>query len=146
MNKPLKASIGFGFGGEDWQQAVDFAVEAERLGVDSVWFAEAWGSDAVSPLAFVAARTSKIRLGTGIMQAGTRTPALVGMTAATLSVLTGGRFLLGLGTSGPQVRWTLLPAATERPLLPGIHPSTPHHRSVVSTQRRRPLVGFCGAS
>src|SRR3989304_5549213 len=56
-----------------------------------------------SPLAFVAARTSKIRLGTGIMQAGTRTPALVGMTAATLSVLTGGRFLLGLGTSGPQV-------------------------------------------
>jgi len=71
--------------------------------VDSVWFAEAWGSDAVSPLAFVAARTSKIRLGTGIMQAGTRTPALVGMTAATLSVLTGGRFLLGLGTSGPQV-------------------------------------------
>src|SRR3989304_3872995 len=76
---------------------------AERLGVGSVWFAEAWGSDAVSPLAFVAARTSKIRLGTGIMQAGTRTPALVGMTAATLSVLTGGRFLLGLGTSGPQV-------------------------------------------
>ena len=99
----MRASIGFGFAGEDWQRAVDFAVEAERLGVDSVWFAEAWGSDAVSPLAFVAARTSKIRLGTGIMQAGTRSPALVGMTAATLSALTGGRFLLGLGTSGPQV-------------------------------------------
>src|SRR3989337_2738568 len=99
MNKPLKGANGFGFGGEDWQQAVDFAVEAERLGVDSVWFAEAWGSDAVSPLAFVASRTSKIRLGTGIMQAGTRSPALVGMTAATLSALTGGRFLLRLGTS-----------------------------------------------
>jgi len=103
MSRELRASIGFGFAGEDWEGAVDFAVEAERLGVDSAWFAEAWGSDAVAPLAFVAARTSKIRLGTGIMQAGTRTPALVGMTAATLSALTGGRFLLGLGTSGPQV-------------------------------------------
>ncbi len=103
MTKQLKASIGFGFARENWQGAVDFVVEAEHLGAHSVWFAEAWGSDAVSPLAYVAARTSKILLGTGIMQAGTRSPALVGMTAATLSALSGGRFLLGLGTSGPQV-------------------------------------------
>ena len=103
MSRQLRASIGFGFAGEDWEQAVDFAVEAERLGVDSVWFAEAWGSDAVSPLAFVAARTSKIRLGTGIMQAGTRTPALVAMTAMSLAAMSRGRFLLGFGVSGPQV-------------------------------------------
>src|SRR2546426_8648669 len=98
MTNQLKASIGFGFAAENWQRAVDFVVEAERLGVHCAWFAEAWGSDAVSPLAYVAARTSKILLGTGIMQAGTRSPALVGMTAATLSALSGGRFLLGLGT------------------------------------------------
>lgn len=103
MGKPLQASIMFGFGRENWERAVDFVVEAEKLGVHSAWFAEAWGSDAISPLAFVAARTSKIKLGTGIMQAGTRTPALVGMTASTLASLTGGRFILGLGTSGPQV-------------------------------------------
>jgi len=116
MTKPLKASIAFGFGRESWERAVDYVVEAERLGVHSVWFAEAWGYDAVSPLAYVAARTSKVLLGTGIMQAGTRTPALVGMTAATLSMLSGGRFLLGLGTSGPQVieGWHGLPF--ERPV------------------------------
>jgi len=103
MARQVRASIGFGFARENWERAVDFVVEAEKLGVDGVWFAEAWGSDAISPLAFVAARTSKIKLGTGIIQAGTRTPALVGMTATTLSALTGGRFLLGLGVSGPQV-------------------------------------------
>ncbi|HVP05667.1 MAG TPA: LLM class flavin-dependent oxidoreductase, partial [Dehalococcoidia bacterium] len=103
MPRPLQAAIAFGFGRENWERAVDFVVEAEKLGVGSVWFAEAWGSDAISPLAFVAARTSKIKLGTGILQAGTRTPALVGMTAGTLAALTGGRFVLGLGTSGPQV-------------------------------------------
>jgi F420-dependent oxidoreductase-like protein len=102
-NKELRASIAFGFGRQNWEQAIDFVLEAEALGVYSVWCAEAWGSDAVTPLAFIAARTSKIMLGTGIMQAGTRTPALVGMTAATLSALSGGRFILGLGTSGPQV-------------------------------------------
>lgn len=103
MAKQLRAAIGVGFGRENWSSAVDFIVEAEKLGVDAVWSAEAWGSDAISPLAFVGARTSKIKLGTGIIQAGTRTPALVGMTAATMAALTNGRFILGLGTSGPQV-------------------------------------------
>jgi alkanesulfonate monooxygenase SsuD/methylene tetrahydromethanopterin reductase-like flavin-dependent oxidoreductase (luciferase family) len=67
----------------DWAGAAAFAVEAERLGAHSVWTAEAWGFDAVTPLAFVAARTSRIGLGTGIMQVGARTPAMVAMTAAT---------------------------------------------------------------
>ena len=103
MSRPLKAAIAFGFGREDWERAIDFVVEAEKLGVDSVWFAEAWGSDAISPLAFVAARTSKIKLGTGIMQAVARTPANTAMTAMTLSSMSHGRFILGLGASGPQV-------------------------------------------
>ena len=82
---------------------VDFAREAEALGVDSIWTSEAWGTDAISPLAYLAATTSKIRLGTGIIQGGTRTPGNLIMTALTMQSLSGGRFILGLGTSGPQV-------------------------------------------
>ena len=88
---------------ENWSEAADYVVEAERLGVDDVWSAEAWGHDAVTPLAFLAARTTRLRLGTGIMQAGTRTPALVAMTAMSLSAMSNHRFVLGLGVSGPQV-------------------------------------------
>lgn len=82
---------------------VAFVLEAERLGVDSVWVAEAWGHDALTPLAYLAARTSRIRLASGIAQLGARTPALLAMTAMSLQAMSGGRFLLGLGTSGPQV-------------------------------------------
>jgi alkanesulfonate monooxygenase SsuD/methylene tetrahydromethanopterin reductase-like flavin-dependent oxidoreductase (luciferase family) len=88
---------------EHWEQAATYVVEAERLGVDCVWSHESWGLDAATPLAFMAARTSRIRLGSGIMQAGTRTPALLTMTALSLASMSGGRFLLGLGVSGPQV-------------------------------------------
>jgi F420-dependent oxidoreductase-like protein len=88
---------------ENWPEAATYVVEAERLGVDDVWSAEAWGHDAVTPLAFLAARTKRLRLGTGIMQAGTRTPALVAMTAMSLAAMSGNRFVLGLGVSGPQV-------------------------------------------
>ena len=77
--------------------------EAERLGYDSVWTAEAYGNDAIVPLSFIAARTSKIKLGTAIMQMPARTPAMTAMTAMTLDALSGGRFILGLGPSGPQV-------------------------------------------
>jgi len=87
----------------DWEPAVTFAVEAERLGVHSLWTAEGWGNDALTPLAFMAGRTQTIKLGTGIMQIGARTPAMVAMSAITLSSLSDGRFILGLGTSGPQV-------------------------------------------
>jgi F420-dependent oxidoreductase-like protein len=88
---------------EDWGKAADYVVEAERLGVDFVWSHESWGLDAATPLAFMAARTSRIRLGSGIMQAGTRTPALLAMTSMSLASMSGGRFVLGLGVSGPQV-------------------------------------------
>jgi F420-dependent oxidoreductase-like protein len=82
---------------------VDFVTESERLGVDSVWTAEAWGYDAFTPLAYLAARTSRIRLGTGIAQVGARTPAMTAMSAMSMQALSNGRFILGLGTSGPQV-------------------------------------------
>jgi F420-dependent oxidoreductase-like protein len=85
------------------QLNMDLIKEADRLGFDSVWTAEAYGSDAVTPLAFIAGQTSRIKLGTGIMQMPARTPAMTAMTATTLDQLSGGRFLLGLGASGPQV-------------------------------------------
>ncbi|HJU51536.1 MAG TPA: LLM class F420-dependent oxidoreductase [Acidimicrobiia bacterium] len=102
----MRVAVGFGIPydrPERWKETVDFVVQAERLGIDSVWSAEAWGSDAVTPLGYLASRTERIKLGSGIVQTGTRTPALVAMTAATLQLLSEGRFLLGLGTSGPQV-------------------------------------------
>jgi len=96
--------------------AVPLVQEAERLGFDSVWTSEAWGSDAVTPLTWVAAHTTRIRVGTAIMQIAARTPAATAMTAITLDHLTGGRFRLGLGISGPQVveGWHGVPYA--RPL------------------------------
>ena len=101
--------IAIGFGGpasgraRDFEDQVSFACEAERLGVDSAWSAEAWGMDAVAPLAFLAARTQRLRLGTGILQISARTPSMTAMTALTLAAISGDRFLLGLGASGPQV-------------------------------------------
>ncbi len=88
---------------EDWASALTYAVEAERLGIDSAWTAETWGYDGATPLAYLAAKTTSIRLGTGILQVGARTPALTAMTAMALASLSGDRFLLGLGVSGPQV-------------------------------------------
>jgi F420-dependent oxidoreductase-like protein len=99
----MRLAISLRLANDDWSAASDWVAEAERLGVDCVWSAEAWGHDAVTPLAFLAARTSRIHLGAGILQAGTRTPALVAMTAMSLASMSGGRFRLGLGVSGPQV-------------------------------------------
>jgi len=99
----MRVSISLRLAQTDWAEASAYVVEAERLGVHDVWSAEAWGHDAVTPLAYMAARTSRIRLGTGIIQAGTRTPALVAMTAMSLASMSNGRFVLGLGVSGPQV-------------------------------------------
>ncbi|MFG2191387.1 LLM class F420-dependent oxidoreductase [Streptomyces sp. NPDC048639] len=82
---------------------VELAVEAERLGYASVWTAEAWGSDAFTPLTWIAARTSRIRLGTAVAQMAARTPTATAMHALTLDHLSGGRMMLGLGLSGPQV-------------------------------------------
>lgn len=98
----LKVATSFG-SARGWDEAVSWALEAEKLGVDSIWTSETWGFDAVSPLAYLAAKTEQVRLGTSIMQAGTRTPTAVAMTALTLQSLSNGRFILGLGNSGPQV-------------------------------------------
>ena len=84
----------------DW---VDRAVAAEELGFTSVWTAEAWGSDALTPLAYLAAKTERIQLGTSVVQLAARTPTATAMSAITLDHLSGGRFRLGLGVSGPQV-------------------------------------------
>ncbi len=89
---------------------------AERLGFDSVWTAEAYGSDALTPLAWWGARTERLRLGTAIMQMAARTPAATAMAAITMDHLSGGRFLLGLGASGPQVVEGWYGQPYERPL------------------------------
>lgn len=81
----------------------DLAIRAEAAGFDSIWTAEAWGADAFTPLAYMAAKTSTLKLGTAIAQVWARTPAATGMTALTLQQLSGGRLVLGLGVSGPQV-------------------------------------------
>jgi len=104
----MKLAIHFGVStytssNEDWNSAIAYAVEAERLGVDSAWTAETWGYDGATTLAYLAAQTTRIRLGAGILQVGTRTPALTAMTALALASLSRDRFILGLGVSGPQV-------------------------------------------
>lgn len=100
-------------GGED---VVEFVVEAEKLGLDACWVAEAWGADAPSALGYIAARTQRMLLGSGVLQVGTRSPVLVAQTAITLSNLSSGRFLLGLGASGPQVIEGLHGVPFSRPL------------------------------
>jgi F420-dependent oxidoreductase-like protein len=94
--------VGVGITGFD-AGALDFVREAERLGADSVWVPEFWAYDALTPIGYLAATTSTIRLATGIVQLGARTPAMLAMSAMTLQSLSGGRFVLGVGTSGPQV-------------------------------------------
>jgi F420-dependent oxidoreductase-like protein len=92
-----------GYSGAQMGMPMDTILEAERAGFDSAWTAEAYGSDAITPLSWIGALTKKIRLGTAIMQMPGRTPAMTAMTAMTLDALSGGRFILGIGPSGPQV-------------------------------------------
>ncbi|MCX4830829.1 LLM class flavin-dependent oxidoreductase [Streptomyces sp. NBC_01016] len=102
--------------GGNWRETVDFVTEAERLGLDICWVAEAWGSEAPSPLGYLAARTERMLLGSGIIQLATRTPAAIARAAITLSNISEGRFLLGLGPSGPQVIEGLHGVPFARPL------------------------------
>ena len=95
--------MGYAPPGTNPLELLELAREAERLGYDSAWAAEAWGVDAITPLAWLGAQTTTLKLGTAIMQLPGRSPANAAMTAATLDLLSGGRFLMGLGTSGPQV-------------------------------------------
>ncbi len=99
----MKLATGIGYSGARMGMPIDHVLEMERLGYDSVWTAEAYGSDAITPLAYIAALTTTIKLGTGIMQIPGRTPAMCAMTTTTLDALSGGRMLVGLGLSGPQV-------------------------------------------
>src|SRR3990172_7822755 len=99
----MRLGLNIGYAGAKVDARLDLVLEADRLGYDSVWVAEAYGSDAVTILAWYGALTERIRLGSAIMQMPARTPAMTAMTAVTLSELSGGRFTLGLGMSGPQV-------------------------------------------
>jgi F420-dependent oxidoreductase-like protein len=95
--------MGYAQPGTNPLELIELAREAERLGYESAWAAEAWGTDAITPLAWLGALTDRIALGSAIMQIPGRSPANAAMTAATLDLLSGGRFRMGLGTSGPQV-------------------------------------------
>lgn len=99
----MRLGLMLGYAARTIELPIDLVREADRLGVHAVWTAEAYGSDAVSPLAWLGALTEHIKLGTAIMQMPGRTPANAAMTAMTLNQLSGGRFLMGLGLSGPQV-------------------------------------------
>jgi F420-dependent oxidoreductase-like protein len=99
----MRLGLMLGYAGRRMELPIELVQEADRLGVYAVWTAEAYGSDAVSPLAWLGALTQNIRLGTAIMQMPGRTPANAAMTAMTLNQLSHGRFLMGLGLSGPQV-------------------------------------------
>ncbi|WP_018658520.1 LLM class F420-dependent oxidoreductase [Actinomadura flavalba] len=103
MTADLKLGINVGYWQRDPDDQTETVLAAERLGYDAVFTAEAYGSDAFTPLAWYAARTSRIRLGTAVAQLSARTPAATAMQALTLDALSGGRVILGVGASGPQV-------------------------------------------
>ena len=115
----MKISISIGsayYNGEEWAKHVEYTAIADKIGIDEAWSAEAWGMDAVVPLAYLAAKTTNIRLGTGIMQISSRVPSMMAMTAQSLDPVSKGRFNLGLGVSGPQVVEGLHGASFAKPL------------------------------
>jgi F420-dependent oxidoreductase-like protein len=99
----MKLGLQVGYSGAEIADQVAAAKVVDDLGFHSIWTAEAYGSDAITPLVWMGAHTSKVKLATGIMQMPARTPAMTAMTAATLDALSGGRFICGIGLSGPQV-------------------------------------------
>ena len=115
--KDMKLGLQLGYWGSGPPpNAPEQVAEAERLGFDSVWTAEAYGSDALTPLAWLGSQTTKLRLGTALCQLSSRTPTAMGMAAITLDHLSGGRFVLGLGVSGPQVVEGWYGQSFEKPL------------------------------
>jgi len=99
----MRLGVMLGYMTGTWEDKVAIVQEAEALGFDSAWTSEAWGTDAVTGASWLLARTSKIRVGTAIMQMPARTPAMAAMTAMSLQMMSGGRFMMGIGPSGPQV-------------------------------------------
>ena len=115
----MKTAIGIGsayYNGDDWDQLVEYTKAADKMGVTQAWSAEAWGMDAIVPLAYLAGQTENIQLGTGILQISSRVPSMIAMTAQSLDTVSNGRFILGLGVSGPQVVEGLHGAAFAKPL------------------------------
>jgi len=115
----MKVSISIGsayYDGEDWEGMVELVQAADRLGVDAAWSAEAWGMETVGALGYLAGKTEQIGLGTGIMQITARAPTMAAMTALSMARLSGDRFRLGLGVSGPQVVEGLHGVAFAKPL------------------------------
>ena len=113
----ISVSVGSAYyNGDNFGEIVEYVMAADRMGLDSVWSAEAWGMEAVSSLGYLAAKTNTIRLGTGIMQISARTPAMTAMTALSLAQISDDRFNLGLGVSGPQVVEGLHGDAFAKPL------------------------------
>ncbi len=116
----MKVAIGFGGAASgrtrEWEDTVDFLREAEHMGVDILWSAEAWGMDGVTSLAYLAAATERVQLGTGILQISARTPVMTAMTALSMAAISDDRFILGLGVSGPQVVEGLHGVPFARPL------------------------------
>ena len=110
----MRLGLQLSLAGPDFAIDMDLVREAETLGFDSVWTGEAYGSDSVTPIAWVLAHTTRIKAGTAIMQMPSRTPAMAAMTAMTLQALSGGRFIMGIGPSGPQVveGWHGMPYGT----------------------------------
>src|SRR5205085_10888986 len=131
--------MGYAQPGTSPLELVELACEAERLGYDSAWAAEAWGTDVVTVLSWLGAKTTTLKLGAGIMQIPARTPGMTAMTAATLDLMSGGRFLLGLGTSGPQVAegWHGVPFG--KPV-----PKTREYVEIVRAMLRREVVSYEG--
>lgn len=113
----MKLAISIGSAeNRDVREILDFILLAEKLGVDSAWSAEGWGTDAITSLAYLAPLTKRIKLGAGILQISARVPAMAAMTALSLNNLSDGRFLLGLGVSGPQVVEGLHGSSYRKPL------------------------------
>jgi F420-dependent oxidoreductase-like protein len=133
----MKLGIIAGYSPATMSVPIDLIREAESIGYSSVWTAEAYGSDAVSPAAWILAQTTKIQVGTAIMQMPGRTPAMTAMTAMTLYALSGGRFILGLGPSGPQVVEGWHGVAYGRPLT-----RTKEYVSIIRkiVERKEPVV------
>src|ERR1700710_3030631 len=117
MSKQLKLGVTLGYWGADKPiHHPDAVAEAERLGFDSIWSAESWGSDALTPLAWLGANTTRLRLGTALMQLSARTPTAAAMAALTMDLLSDGRFVMGLGVSGARVVEGWYGESFEKPL------------------------------
>ncbi|MGC4941428.1 LLM class F420-dependent oxidoreductase [Kribbella sp. DT2] len=135
----LGLNIGFVLGGDDHLDHLRLVKEAEQLGFSVTWAAEAYGSDAVTLLTWIAAETSTIDVGAGVLQIPARTPAMTAMTAATLDRLSGGRFRLGLGVSGPQVSEGWHGVRFGKPL-----ERTREYVAIVNAAMRRETVAYDG--